>query len=341
LYIVRLFAFPAKPDSSIRFAGGNAFVYRLTLTTGGYLDYAFPLAIGQDGPRTVKAIGWNIPEDSPALPIMDDDAADTIPVFHPSLANTAEVRRVSIATAVETEPNDPAHPQVIASTIALSGRIDPPGDQDTFRVSLRKGETRLIRVESRALGRPLDPVLRVLDPGGKVLAESNDAGRNRRDLERSFSAPADGEFRLLVRDLSGHGGPRFAYLLSILEPQPDYALSLADDRFELTHGRVTKITVAVQRKDGFAEPIEILAKDCANAVSAKPVTSSHGDASTQSVTLEMSAVESANSGAFFITGRSTKAPLTSHRATAAITGFDATSKWLWLTVHKVATTKGN
>ena len=54
-YIVRLFAFPAKPDSSIRFAGGSDYVYRLTLTTGGFIDYAFPLAVGRDGPRAVEA----------------------------------------------------------------------------------------------------------------------------------------------------------------------------------------------------------------------------------------------------------------------------------------------
>ena len=95
----------------------------------------------------------------------------------------------------------------------------------------------MIRVESRALGRPLDPVLRVLDPGGKILAESDDTGRNSRDLERSFTAPADGEYRLFVRDLNGRGGPRFAYLLSVLEPQPDFALSLAADRFDLTPGK--------------------------------------------------------------------------------------------------------
>ena len=195
-YIVRLFAFPAKPDSSIRFAGGNAFIYRLTLTTGGYLDYAFPLAVRPDGPRTVKAIGWNIHDDSRALPIVADDASDTVSLFHPSLADTADVRLVSFATAVEIEPNDQARPQAIASDVALSGRIDPSGDQDTFCIALQKGETRLIRVESRALGRPLDPVLRILDPGGKILAESDDSGRNSRDLERSFTAPADGEFRL-------------------------------------------------------------------------------------------------------------------------------------------------
>ena len=68
-YIVRLFAFPAKPDSSIRFAGGSDYVYRLTLTTGGFIDYAFPLAVGRDGPKAVEAIGWNIPAAARVLPV--------------------------------------------------------------------------------------------------------------------------------------------------------------------------------------------------------------------------------------------------------------------------------
>src|SRR4051812_27004785 len=35
-YVVRLFAFPAVPDASVRFAGGERFIYRLTLTAGKY-----------------------------------------------------------------------------------------------------------------------------------------------------------------------------------------------------------------------------------------------------------------------------------------------------------------
>lgn len=339
-YIVRLFAFPATPDSSIRFAGGSTFVYRLTLTTGGYLDYAFPLAVGRDGPQTVKAIGWNIPNDLQSLPIAKTDASEMISVFHPTLADTALVRRAPCATAVENEPNDPARPQAIASTVALSGRIDPPGDQDAFRISLRKGDKRLFRVESRTLGRPLDPVLRVLDPGGKMLAESDDSGGNSRDPEQSFTAPADGEYRLLVRDLNGQGGPRFAYLLSVVEPQPDFALSLAADRFELTAGKTTKIPVAVQRKDSFAEPIEIVAEGLPSGVAAKPCTSKAGDASAKTVTLELSGDDRACSGHFRIRGRSTKAPRISRMASTAIAGFDEKATWPWLTVRKVATETG-
>ena len=231
-------------------------------------------------------------------------------VAHASLADTAQVRRVPFAATVETEPNDLSRPQAIASPVALSGRIDPPGDQDVFRLSLRKGDRRVIRVESRALGRPLDPTLRVLDAAGKILAESDDTGRNDRDLERSFTAPADGEYRLIVRDLNGRGGPRFAYLLSVLEPRPDFTLSLASDRFDLTPGKMTKITVAVQRKDGFAEPIEIVAEDLPAGITATRVTSKPGDASARSVVLELSADDCSCPGPFRIVGSTTRDPRT-------------------------------
>jgi hypothetical protein len=336
-YIVRLFGFPATPDSSIRFAGDNTFVYRLTLTTAGFIDYAFPLAVGRVGPGSVEAIGWNIPADSRVMPIPEKDGHDLFAISHPSLTGIADVRRVPFSAMVETEPNDPARPQAITSPVALSGRIDPSGDQDTFRLSLRKGDKRVFRVESRALGRPLDPTLRVLDSGGKILADVDDTGRNDRDLERSFTAPADGDYRLLVRDLNGRGGLRFAYLLSVLEPYPDFTLSLTADRFDVMPGKPAKVVVAIQRKDGFAEPIELVAEHLPAGVTSKPMISKPSDGSARSLTLELTATERASSGPFHIIGRALKDPRTSHPATAPLTGFDGMNEWPWLTFRRPAT----
>ena len=333
-YIVRLFAFPDKPDSRIQFSGGSAFIYRLTLTTGGFLDQAFPLAIGREGPQEVEAAGWNIPDSARHLVIPSGDAGDRVPLFHPSLTGTAEVRRVPFAAAVETEPNDLLRPQSIPSPIALSGRIDLPGDQDAFRLALRKDARRVFRVESRALGMPMDPVLRILDAGGKLLAESDDTGRNSRDLERSFTAVADGEYRVVVRDLNGRGGPRFAYLLSVLAPEPDFALTLPADRFEVTPGKVTTIAVAIQRTAGDVGPIAITAEDLPEGVSVKPVTSKPGDASARSVTLEISAGDSACPGPFHVTGRTAGEPRTTRVATAPIAGFDARTDQPWIAIRE-------
>ncbi len=148
-YIVRLFAFPAKPDSSIQFAGARNYVYRLTLTTEGFLDYAFPLAVSSDGPKVVDAIGWNVPAAARRLAIPEAGTDEMVEVVHPALSESAHVRRVSFAATVESEPNDPAQPQVIPAQIAVSGRIDPPGDRDVFRMSLHKNDKRVIRIESR------------------------------------------------------------------------------------------------------------------------------------------------------------------------------------------------
>ena len=120
----------------------------------------------------------------------------------------------------------------------------------------------------------------------------------------------------------------------MLEPRPDFALSLASDRFDLTPGKTTKITVAVQRKDGLAEPIEIVAEDLPAGVTARPVTSKPGDASARSVVLELSAEDRSCPGPFRIVGSTTRDPRTSHTATAPIAGFDAKTDQPWLTIRR-------
>jgi hypothetical protein len=177
-------------------------------------------------------------------------------------------------------------------------------------------------------------VLRVLDAGGKVLAESDDTGRNDRDLERSFTAPADGDYRLVVRDLYGRGGPRFAYLLSVLEPRPEFTLSLASDRLDVTPGKATKVAIVVRRLDGLAEPIEIVAEDLPGGLAALPAISKAGDASSGSVDLELSAADRSSPGPFRIVGRTMREPRVTHTATAPIPGFDARTDQPWLTIRR-------
>lgn len=331
-YVVRLFAFPATPDSSIRFAGGDSSVYRLTLTTAGFLDHVFPLAVSGEHPGTVEAVGVNVPDEARRLALLPGDRGDVLTVSHPLLAGTAEVCRVSTASTVEAEPNDPAHAQAISETVAVSGRLDPAGDRDTFLVTLKKGDKRLFRVESDDLGLPLDPVLVVSDASGKPLAESDDA-RERRDPELTFAVPADGVYRVSLHDLNGRGGSRFAYLLSVLVPEPDFALTLADDRFEVSPGKPASVTVAVARKDGFSGPIEVVAEDLPDGVTACPATSRPGDESAKSVTLRLSVDDRACPGPFRVVGETADDPPRRRSARAAIAGFEAKTDRPWLTIR--------
>jgi hypothetical protein len=330
-YTVRLFAFPTAPNSSIQFAGGESFVYRLTLTTGGFLDHVFPLAVSRDTPTKVAAVGPNIPEAARVLAVTGDPGRDEQCVWHPMLAGTAEVRVVPGPAAVESEPNDPAHPQEIRAPAAISGRLDPPGDQDNFRFTLKKGEKRVVQVESRSLGLPLDAILRLTDAKGKQLDESDDVGEGR-DPKLAFTAPADGEYRIQIRDLNDQGGPRFSYLILIRAPEPDFSLSIATDRFEVIPGKSTNLSVTIDRKDGFTGAIEIRAEGLPDGVTTGPVTSKPGDDSSKTVTLSLSADGRAHPGSFRVVGKAASLP-TSRAALAAIADFAAKTDRPWLTIR--------
>jgi len=334
-YIVRLFAFPAQPDSSIRFSGSDAYIYRLTLTTGGFIEHAFPLAVAPESSAEIRAVGPNIPEADAVLSVpADDDAIGPLVLTHPSLAGGAEVRRVDGPATVEVEPNDPDNAPELPDRGWVSGRIDPPGDRDAYRISLKKGDKRFIQAESRSLGLPLDAVLKILGPDGKTLAENDDAGRGSRDPALTFTAPDDGEYRVVVADLYGRGSPNHAYLLGISVPEPDFAASLATDVFNLTPGTETKVTVAINRKNEFAGEIEVTADNLPEGVSATKVVSKTGDDSAKSVTIELRAEgSSAASAPFRVVARPVDGETPEQTVPAKIAGFeDVETNRPWLAV---------
>jgi hypothetical protein len=330
-YVVRLFAFPSKPDSSIRFAGGPDYIYRLTLTTGGFVEHAFPLAASREKPTAIAAVGPNIPSAEAGLVVPDDGPPDWITVTHPSMAGDARVRIVAGVADVEVEPNDPANPQRLPDRGAVTGRIDPPGDRDAYRIALKKGEKRVFRLESRSIGLPLDAVLQVVGPDGKTIAEADDA-RNSSDPVITYTPSVDGDFRVVVRDLHRRGGPNFAYLLSVLTPDPDFGASLAADKFDLKPGEPTKVVVTIDRRNGFSEPLEVVAEGLPDGVEATTAVSHRSGDSAKSVTLEIRGDGRARSGPFRIVARSADGRGRGRAAVSKIAGFEAETDRPWLAV---------
>jgi hypothetical protein len=337
-YIVRVFAFPATPDSRIRFAGGDAFIYRLTLTTGGFLEHVFPLAVKPDSPTPLTAIGWNISESDGALTIPPSEEHDVFSLVHPVLPGNAKVRCVSGNSVIEVEPNDLAQPQELLDRDSISGRIDPPGELDVYRISLKKGETHVFSLESRTFGLPLDAVLQVLDADGKTLAETDDVG-NSRDPELAFTPPADSQYRVVVRDLNGRGGAHYAYLLRAFTPQPDLTLSLSADKFDVISGKKPNIIVNINRNHGFTDTIDVMADDLPDGVTATTARSRQSDASAKTVTLEIRADGCSHPGPIRIVGRSADGKSRPWIARAPIPGFETKTDRPWLTILPIVEPK--
>src|SRR5262249_56826632 len=151
--------------------------------------------------------GWNIPDAAKKLTVAGE-GPDLQSLWHPQMAHTPTLRLEPHATVVRAAENDRQHPQAIELPVTVSGRMRP-GAGDFYRFQAKKGQKLFFQVESRALGYPLDAVLRLLDETGKSLAQVDDPPGNKegvRDPELSFTAPADGPYLLEVRDLHSAGG---------------------------------------------------------------------------------------------------------------------------------------
>ncbi len=328
-YAMRVFGFPATPNSTIGFAGSDAYVYRLTLTTGGFADYAWPLAVARDSGAQVEIRGWNVPETARLLPVSGE--GDTAVLADPHLANVVAVAIEPHATLVESEPNELAAPQQIELPLTISGRLDAPGDSDAFAFAGKKGQAISFELASRSLGYPTDGVLEVFDETGKSLARVDDVGQTR-DPVLSFTPPADGAYRLVVSDLNRQGSNRHVYRMRATIPQPDFALGTDAHAYVLSAGKSTEITVAVERRAGFAEGIELSVRGLPEFVTAAPATSAAGGDSAKTVKLVLTADQGPFSGPIRVVGASTGDSPLVRTATAAIPNHETRTSDLWLTV---------
>ena len=335
-YIVRVFAFPAKPNSTIRLAGGSSYIYRLTLTTGPFVDHTVPMSLARSDAGSVRLYGWNIPEKLRELPISVTGEAATVVVHHAELGNTLEIRVDGHASVGEHEPNSPKQPEKLSLPQTITGRIDPPGDTDAFAFKAKKGQKLSFHVDSRSLGYPLDAVLLLTDADGKQLSRNDDQSRGQYDAKLDFTVPADGEYRVVISDLFGHGGLRYAYRLTAMTPRPDFVLSTAADKFVLTAGQPLKIPVTVTRQSGFGGEIAITAEGLPEAVSITAVRSVMKSKTEKTVELVLTAAEEVKiEQPFHVVGRSSidSKPLV-RAASSPLAELTQKTTDFWLTLRK-------
>jgi hypothetical protein len=315
-YIARVYAFPSQPDASIRYFGSDACIYRLTLTTGAFADFAMPLAVGPDV-KEVEAAGWNLSPQTKKLTLSPLDGHFAV-AFGPNVANSVRVRR-------EPNPTYAKAAGALKPAFSAVGAIESPRGESLITFEGKKGQALTIQVESRALGLAVNPVVRLLDKDGKLLTRA-EPGKLNGDTTTAYTPTSDGTFTVAVRDLYAGGGPRHVFLLRVLS-EPDYDLTVTTDRFALAPGKPTTIPVKVTRLRGFTKPVEVTAEGLPEGVKVEVTTLAKPDPNT--VTLSLTS-EKAVSGAFRLVGKVKDEPKLTRTARAPLTEFEETTAELWL-----------
>ena len=335
-YFIRAFGFPATPTQAIQFAGGKEFVYRLSATTDGFLDHTLPLAASSAGSTSLRLFGWNIPDECVQLSLAAEASADCLSAFHPQLMATATLPVTAAANLVALDECSPAHPQLVQLPSMISGRVDAVNDVDVFHLTGMKGQKLVARVEASVFGSLLDPQLILLDSTGKTLVEVDDANRQERDCVLSHTLPEDGDYFLHLSDVHDHGGFRYYYRLLVEEAKPEFKLTVAADSFVLDPSKdePLEIAIAIERRNGFDQPIEITAIGLPDSVRCAPLVSEPKGDSSKTVKLKLTATkkDEKSSGQFQLHGTSRGEDALQDRATYSIPLPATTFDRLWLTV---------
>ncbi len=207
---------------------------------------------------------------------------------------------LTIATAPVTmeQPNDRAEgAQKLSPPCEVMGQFYPQRDVDWYEFTGVKDELWSIEVISQRLGLLSDPGLLIQqvtqNDKGELqykeaafvddlpMANNNSrAGRHEFDERTSdpsvlFKVPADGTYRVMVRDaLSAvRNDPRLSYRLAIRRPQPDFRIAAipanASSGLLLRRGGRESIRLLVWRQDGFEGEVRVTATGLPEGVTAE------------------------------------------------------------------------
>lgn len=307
----------------------------------------------------IQLPGGAAAESLPAASLIEppESGIDAFPYRLPTPQGPAEPVLIGFAKApvvVEQEPNnEPEQAQKVSAPCECAGQFYPQGDKDWFAFEAKQGEKYVIEVISQRQGAITDPFLLVEqvttdkegkqqvkelkseDDVGDSIGESDFAARHDDPVYR-FTAPADGTYRVLVRDLyfSSRGDPRFTYRLAIRPEQPDFRL-VAMPKFTgaqpnanqnqpvlwsslLRKGGTTLVELMVFRRDGFNGEITVTAEGLPQGVSAQPVVIGSGENKASLVLTAAADAPRTESAALRIVGKAKEGDKQlSHQARAA------------------------
>jgi hypothetical protein len=259
----------------VQFRGGQAFVYRLTITAGPHVEAVYPLGGKRAAQLRVEPLGLGLSAE-PLDIALPANAASLVPVrlnTTAGLTNPVFLELDDLPELREAEPNDrtiEARPTEVPCV--CNGRIDRPGDVDFWEFPARKGVPLVLELRASRLGSLVRGVVAVEDLNGKELVRAESDGAS--DPSLTFTAPADASYRVRVADrFRTRGGPQFAYRLRITPPPPpDFSLRLAADALTLPRGSQAKLRVTAERRGGHSEPISIEVRGLPAGVSAASLT---------------------------------------------------------------------
>lgn len=291
--LVRVFAFPETPNSTVGFGGSATFVYSIDITTGPYLDHVAGSA------ESIVPFGYNLGDGSSGTSVKSTLVSPAVAFVPGAMGWTwrsaVDPSTQQVLPGAEFDGNLPA---------LLYGHIEKPGEIHHYAFTAAKGTKYRAEVVSKSDGFLLDSTLTVTDQkSGNLIATNDDASRSDYDAAVDFTPKEDGIVDVAISDMLEGFGPRHFYQLQIRSAEPHCRLSVAADHLVVKRDEPYEVAIKIDRIFGFNEKIRITATDLPAGISAESVVSEPKGDTSKSVKLKLTADENAlGHGSFKVAG---------------------------------------
>jgi len=247
--------------------------YNLIVSAGPQVNWCFPLAHSPKGLFQVKVGGANLPNSLVSL-----EGLSSFPLPSNTTLNTQIKTSLGLSNAFPIYISDLRIAEESATNLemqfpcTINARISKVGETDTYPIRLKKGEAIILEIRARRLGSELDSFISITDEKGKVILTNDDVSNQTKDSQLSFTASADGLYKILVRDLLNRGGLGFNYVLNVNTELPDFSITCDDDKAGIAPGMAGAWYVRVKRTLGFSGPITFTAENLPLGISMTALT---------------------------------------------------------------------
>lgn len=250
------------------FRGREDWVYRIRMGEIPTVTHVFPLGTSRNEQRTFELFGVHLPQKTATVNVSEhQDILSHVQVTDGKgmLSNAVPILVNDAPSVVEVEPNNyNGQAQLIQWPVCVDGRIDKPGDTDTFAFEVTKNNQELLfNVYARRLDSPMDANIDLMDGKGKWITSNDDTVDDAFALithhadSRLVYKFRKGRYLFRIRETQGKGGPEYAYRVVVTEPQADFALRLMPINRSIAPGGTAELTAQVIRQPGFTAPIDL------------------------------------------------------------------------------------
>jgi hypothetical protein len=242
----------------VSYRGGADFHYRLRIGDFPCATTPLPLAVKRGSKTSVKFAGPYV-EGVAAVEVQAPteatvDSIQVAPKGTSGLHGWPVLLHLSnLDEALEKEPNDdPKQANRIEVPGAITGRFEQKDDTDCYVFKAQKGKRYAIEAHTAEHHSPSEVYVAIKNDKGAQVIATNPMAAPKLD----FTAPADGDYTIVVEHLHAWGGPDEVYRLTVTPYAPGFGMTLNLDRWDVPPGGTFSVPIFVQQA-GYAGAIEV------------------------------------------------------------------------------------